>query len=248
LIIRISVSKVRLLSFLETTLMPTVTRRLQASILALPRSRPSPRFLLPISGRWSSGPASLLTKYSMGIVKGDPSYSAPPDAVPQTGVVTSGYAQATSAIASGYSAPANSGAATSAQPAASQATAPAPSNVASTSPGGGAVLIGESSVGAAYTSASTPADAHAAVPSSVPASPPVADPPAANPSVANPPAANPPAVSVVVPANGGTAEEMSSGSSEAVPVPAPAAGPTQEAIPPKGCGRKGRNRPYRSAM
>ena len=184
----------------------------------------------------------------MGIVKGDASYSAPADAVPQTDVVTSGYAQATSAVPSGYPAPANSGAATSAQPAASQATAAAPSNVASVVPGGGAVLIGESSPGAKYTSASTSAGVPAAAPS-VPASPPVADPPVAdpsvaNPSVANPPAANPPAASVVVRANGGTAEEMSGGSS--VPVPAPA--PTQEATPPKGCGRNGKKGPYRSAM
>jgi ribonuclease E len=186
----------------------------------------------------------LLTQNRMGIVKGDPSYSARPDAVPQTGVVTSGYAQATSAVASGCPAPASSGAVTSAQPAASQGTAAAPSNVASVAPGGGAVLLGESALsGAAYTSASTSAGVPAAAPS-VPASLPVADPPVANPSAANPPAVNPPAASVVVPANGGTAEEMSGGSS--VPVPAPA--PTQEAIPPKGCGRNGKKGPYRSAM
>jgi hypothetical protein len=247
--IRISVSRARLRTFLETTLMPTATRRLPVSTLDLPRSRPSPRFSLPTFGRWSLGPDSLLTKNRMGIVKGDPSYSAPPDAVPQTGIATSGYAQATPAVASGYPAPASSGAVTSAQPAASQAAAAAPSNVASVVPGGGAVLIGESSPGAAYPSASTSAGAPAAVPSSDPANPPVANPPiadpaVANPSVANPPAANPPAASVVVPANGGTAEEMSDGSS--VPVPAPA--PTQEAIPPKGCGRNGKKGPYRSAM
>ena len=37
----------------------------------------------------------------MGTVKGDPSHPAPPDAIPQTGLATSGYAQATSAVASG---------------------------------------------------------------------------------------------------------------------------------------------------
>jgi hypothetical protein len=246
--IRISVFRAQFRTFLETTLMPRLTRRLLVSTLDLPRSRPSPRFLLPISGRWSLGPGPSLTRNRMGIVKGDPSYSAPPDAVPQTGVVTSGYAQATSAVASGYSAPANSGAATSAQPAASQATAAAPSSVASVVPGGGAVLIAVSSPGTAYSSASTPAGVPATVPSSVPASPPVADPPVANPSVSNPPAANPPAASVVVPASGGADQEMSDGSSGAVPVPVPNPAPTPEAIPPKGCGRKDRKGPYRSDM
>jgi hypothetical protein len=165
----------------------------------------------------------------MGTVKGDPSRPVPPDAIPQTGLATSGYAQATSAVASGYSAAINSGATTSAQPASSQATAAAPSNIASVVPGGGAVLIGESSSPSVVYSSPSTSPGVSAVPSSIPAD-------SSSPTTA--------VATVVVPANSGTAEEMSGGSSVVVPAPAP----TQVTTTPEACGRGGRKGPHRSAM
>jgi len=162
----------------------------------------------------------------MGTVKGDPSHPAPPDAIPQTGLATSGYAQATSAVASGYSAPANTGTFASAQAASSATAAAASSNIASVTPGGGVVLAGVSAPSVStYNSASTSAGSPDAVSSSIPASS---------------PSAVPAAASVVVGADG-TAEEMMGASNVAVRPPA------RKQVSPKGCGRGGRKRPYRSA-
>jgi len=163
----------------------------------------------------------------MGTVKGDPSHPAPPDAIPQTGLGTSGYAQATSAAASGYSAPANTGTVASAQPAPNPTAAATSSNIASVGPGGGVVVAGVSGpLVSAYTSA----------PTSVGGLDPVSSPMPASSTYAVPAAA-----SVVVGADG-TAEELSGASSVAV-IP-----PARKQVSPKGCGRGGRKGPYRSAM
>jgi len=116
--------------------------------------------------------------------------------MPQTGIATSGYAQATSAVASGYSAPANSAAVTSAQPASSQTFAGSSFSIASLA-GKNVVLAGESP--------STSAGGSTAITSSFPA---------------RPTSSVPVAASVVVGADG-IAEEMSGGSSVAVTSEAP---------------------------
>lgn len=163
----------------------------------------------------------------MGTVKGDPSHPVPPDAIPQTGLATSGYAQATSAVASDYSAPANTGTVASAQAASSPTAAAASSNIASVAPGGGVVLAGVSAPSvSAYTSAPTSVGGPDAVSPPIPSSSTYAAPAAA---------------SIVVGADD-TAEEMSGASSVAI-IP-----PARKQVSPKGCGRGGRKGPYRSAM
>ena len=181
---------------------------------------------------------------SMGTVKGDSAQSAPPDAIPQSGVASSRPAQATTSIIAPASMSAVVSAAstgsstvktsTSAQRASRSAVASAskPTSIkastdtsvesapgsamapTSTVPGGGAVLIGDSSM-------SDAADSSASATASEAESTPVASSPVSV-SVANDPSAAVPSAPMTGPAS-----------------------PVGVTRPVKGCGRSRSRRPHR---